>query len=42
MQAYTIATWGKVSAASAGAVEIEIQYFNSGGTKDIKINEGKS
>ena len=35
--AYTIATWGKVSAASSGAVEIEIQYFNSGGTRISKV-----
>ena len=34
---YTIATWGKVSTSSPGAVEIEIQYFNSGGTRISKL-----
>ena len=34
---YTISTWGKVSTTSGSTVELEIQYFNSGGSRISKL-----
>jgi hypothetical protein len=35
---YTISTWGKVSTTSGSTVELEIQFFNSSGSRISKIS----
>ncbi len=35
---YTVSTWGKVSTTTGSTVELEIQFFNSGGSRISKIS----